>query len=142
MLFSTTVDINAPPERVWAVMVDVERWHEWTPSVTRIERLDTGPLAVGSRLRIHQPKLLPAIWRTTHFDEGRESTWVTHGPGVVVTARHWVEPREGGSRATLSVRFSGPLGLLVGRITKGLNTRYLALEAAGLKRRSELEDRK
>jgi uncharacterized protein YndB with AHSA1/START domain len=28
--FSTQIDINASPERVWAVMSDVERWHVWT----------------------------------------------------------------------------------------------------------------
>ena len=34
--FSVTVDIPAPPDRVWAVIADVERWPEWTPTVTRI----------------------------------------------------------------------------------------------------------
>ena len=39
-VFSTTIDIDAPPARVWQVMSDVERWHEWTPSITSIQRLD------------------------------------------------------------------------------------------------------
>jgi len=36
------VDIAAPPGGVWAVIADVERWPEWTPTVTRLQRLDRG----------------------------------------------------------------------------------------------------
>lgn len=134
--FSTTVDIAAAPERVWAVIADVERWPEWTPSVTRVERLDGGPLAVGSRVRIRQPKLLPVVWQVTELREGQGFIWVTRSPGVRVVARHSVEPAPGGARATLSVQFSGLLARIVARLTRGLNQRYLALEAEGLRGRS------
>jgi uncharacterized protein YndB with AHSA1/START domain len=134
--FSIAVDIAAPPERVWAVMSDVEGWPEWTPNVTRVERLDGGPLVVGSRTRIRQPKLLPAIWQVTELRDGRSFTWITRSPGVRVTARHGVEPAPGGTRATLSLWFSGPLATLVAWVTRGLNQRYLALEAKGLDARS------
>jgi uncharacterized protein YndB with AHSA1/START domain len=134
--FSINVDIAAPPERVWSVMADVERWPEWTPTVTRIERLDQGPLAVGSRARIRQPKLPVAIWEVTELREGRGFTWVTRSPGVRVVATHGVERVGQGTRATLSVEFSGLLGGLVARLTRGLNHRYLALEAQGLRERS------
>jgi uncharacterized protein YndB with AHSA1/START domain len=135
--FSITVKIGASPQRVWAVMSDIERWPEWTPTVRSIQRLDSGPLAPGRRARIRQPKLPPADWQVTALHEGSGFTWVTHGSGVSVTARHAVEAIEGGSRATLSIQFGGVLGPLVGWLTRGLNDRYLSLEAAGLKRRSE-----
>ncbi len=121
--FSITVDIAAPPDRVWAVMTDVERWCEWTPTVTRIERLDRGPLAVGSRARIRQPKLPPAVWQVSDLLEGRSFTWVTRSPGVSVIAKHRVEPAGNGARATLSIRFSGLLGPIVARLTRRLNER-------------------
>ena len=135
--FSLTVDIRATPQRVWAVLSDVEDWPEWTPSVRSVERLDAGPLAVGSRARIRQPKLLPAVWRITSIEKGSAFTWVTRSPGLSVTARHVVEATPDGSRVTLSIRFEGLLAPLVAWLTHRLNNRYLGLEGAGLKRRSE-----
>ena len=70
-------------------------------------------------------------------DEGRGFTWVSRGPGVRVTARHLVEPTTGGSRATLGLEFGGPLGAFLAWATSGINRRYLGMESAGLKRRSE-----
>src|SRR5262249_4702286 len=96
--FSITVEIGASPQRVWAVLSDIERWPEWTPTVRSIQRLDNGPLAPGRRARIRQPKLPPADWQVTALHEGSGFTWVTRSPGVSVTARHAVEAIEGGSR--------------------------------------------
>jgi uncharacterized protein YndB with AHSA1/START domain len=135
--FSIDVDIAAPPERVWPVMFDVERWPEWTATVTEVARLESGPLAGGRRVRIRQPRPLPAVWQVTEINPGRNFTWVTRSPGVVVTARHAVVASSGGTRATLSVEFEGLLGGWVAWLTRRLNNRYLAIEAAGLKKRSE-----
>ena len=130
--FGVTIEIPAPPDRVWAVMADIERWPEWTPTVTQIQRLDRGPLAVGSRARIRQPKLPAATWQVSELQPGCSFSWVMRSPGVCVTGEHRVEPAGRGTRVTLSIRFSGMLGGLVARLTRGLNQRYLALEAKGL----------
>ena len=135
--FRITTDISAPAERVWAVMSDTERWHEWTPSVTSIKRLDHGPFAVGSRLVIRQPKFPPALWKVTAIEPGRGFTSASIGPGLRVIARHSVEPTTSGSKATLSLELQGLLGGVFGRMTKGITERYLAFEATGLKARSE-----
>ena len=63
--FSISTDINAPAERVYEVMADIERWHEWTPSVTSIKRLDSGRFSAGSRALIRQPKFPSALWTVT-----------------------------------------------------------------------------
>jgi uncharacterized membrane protein len=141
--FSTTIDIKAPPQRVWAVLSDIEGWPEWTPSVKSVERLDSGPLVVGTRARLRQPKLRPAIWQITKVERGSSFTWTTRSPGLRVTAHHVIEPVKKGSasRVTLSVEFSGVLSPIVAWLTRSLNERYLGLEAAGLKRRSEQEPR-
>ena len=136
--FQITVEISASPDRVWAVMRDFEKWPEWTPTVTSIRRLDRGPVTVGNRIVIRQPKLPPAKWILTQLDEqGRSFTWITRGPGMTLTARHWVQEQGAGSKATLSIVFSGVLGPLFARLTRKLNDRYLAMEAKGLKERCE-----
>ena len=136
MDFAIAVDVNAPPDVVWSVMRDGERWPEWTPSVTSVEILTPGPLAVGSRARIRQPRFPPAMWTVTEVQD-RSFTWVSRSPGVLVTARHWVEPAALGARAHLSLNFAGLFGPLLGWLTRNINQRYLSLEAAGLKKRSE-----
>jgi uncharacterized membrane protein len=141
--FSTTIEIKAPPQRVWAVLADIEGWPDWTASMTSVERFESGPLSVGTRARLRQPKLRPAIWQITQIEKGSNFTWVTRSLGLTVTGHHLVEPVKKGnaSRVTLTIEFRGLLGPLVAWLTRGLNVHYLALEAQGLKKRSEQEPR-
>lgn len=134
---STTVAIAAPAERVWEVLIDVEKWPQWTETVTSVRRLDDGPLRSGSRAMIDQPKIPRTEYVVTEFEPGRSFTWVATGPGVTTTARHNVEPSPEGSRVTLSVEQRGWLGSVMGRFYRRLTDRYLANEAAGLKSRCE-----
>jgi uncharacterized protein YndB with AHSA1/START domain len=135
--FSQSIDINAPPARVYTIMSDVERWHEWTASIRRVTRRGTGPLAVGQRAIVRQPRFPPALWTVTDVEPGRSFTWVSTAPALRVTATHRVEATPTGSRATLSLNYEGFFGELIARWTRGITTRYVAMEAAGLKRRSE-----
>jgi carbon monoxide dehydrogenase subunit G len=137
MEWSASVVVAAPTDVVWRVLSEVEAWPEWTPSVRSIVRLDPGPLHIGQRLRISQPRFPTTVWRLTELVEGRSFVWRAGGPGARTTASHTVEPDGAGTRVTLSLRQQGPLGLLVGTLTSGLTRRYLELESSGLKRRSE-----
>ena len=134
--FSISIDVDAPASRVFAVMADTERWHEWTPSVTSIRRLDNGPFTVGSRAVIRQPKFPPALWTITEIDQ-RSFTWENRVPGIRVIAHHFAERTTNGSRATLSLRYEGLLGRLIARLCRGITNRYLEMEARGLKARAE-----
>lgn len=135
---SIMVEIEASPERVWEVLTDVERWSEWTETVTQVQRLDDGPLRTGSRAKINQPKIPETEYTVTELEPGRSFTWVATGPGVSTTARHELEALPGGgTRVRLAVEQAGLLGVAMGRFYRGMTDRYLANEAAGLKARCE-----
>jgi ligand-binding SRPBCC domain-containing protein len=49
-----TVDIDAPAERVWAVVQeDTVNAQKWTTNLEKIEKLDAGPPGKGTRYRYH-----------------------------------------------------------------------------------------
>jgi carbon monoxide dehydrogenase subunit G len=141
MHFSITREVDAPPDVVFAVLSEVERWPEWTPTVTEVERVgDAGAtLTLGTRLRIVQPKVPPAEWTVTAVEPGRGFRLVSRAPGATVEANHRADPLGAGDRSkvTLSVTFAGVLGRVVGWMMRDLNNRYLAEEMGGLARRSE-----
>ena len=107
--FMATIDIAAPAQLVYEVYTDVERWPEWAASVTSVERLDQGPLRVGSRARIKQPRLPTTVWEVTEVVTGRSFSWIARSPGVITTASHVVTPPEadGPTRVTASLQQTG-----------------------------------
>lgn len=156
MRLETTVEIDAPPEQVWAILCDVERWPEWTSTVTSAKRLDAGDLAPGSKVRLKQPKLLPAVWEITELEPAASFNWTTKAPGVTTVAEHWLEAiADTGMAATTStddatgsgtatrtrvhgvLTQSGPLASLLRPVLTRLTQRYLDIETAGLKQHAE-----
>lgn len=132
-----TVTIAAAPERVWAVVIDVERWPERIPTVDAVERLDAGPLIVGSRTRLQQPRLPKAVWTVTELADGSSFTWESRSPGITISAGHLVEPHPDGSRLTLEVTVAGPFSRIGWLMTRSLTKRYVATEAASIKEAAE-----
>lgn len=139
MRFQDTIEIAAPALRVFDVWADVEHWPGWTSSVTSVQRLDEGPLRVGSRARVSQPRLPTVVWEVTELAPGESFTWVSGGPGVRTTGRHAVSPADAAGNVTVTATLeqAGPLGPLVGLLTGRLTRRYLRTEAEGLKAHCE-----
>lgn len=138
MITEDSIEIDAPAQLVWQVFSDVERWPEWTPSVTSLVARDGTGLAVGKRFAIKQPGMSKLVWKVTEIDPGSTWTWVQRSPGVQVSARHWVIPQPDGRtlvRQQLDQR--GVLGALIGRLMIKKTRRFLEQEAQGLKARSE-----
>jgi uncharacterized membrane protein len=138
MKFETTIEINAPADAVWDVLQDVERWPEWTQSIDAVELVGGGPLAVGSAVKIRQPRLPLATWTVTDVRPGCAFTWVATAPGVHSTATHEITATGNGAvTARLDLDQRGPLGWLIGTVYGRMTRRYIGMEAAGLKARSE-----
>jgi uncharacterized membrane protein len=138
MKIEQVIEIAAPQDQVWAVMADVERWPEWTPSVKSVERLDKGLLRVGSRARIRQPRLPVAVWTVTVLEPGHFFEWRSPAPGLLSVGGHRVDAAgDGASRVTLSITWSGVLAPVIGLLFGKLSRRYVEMEARGLKRRCE-----
>ncbi|MFI0354683.1 SRPBCC family protein [Actinomadura sp. 9N407] len=133
MRFEITVGIDAAPETIWDLLIDIEHWPRMTASVTQAQRLDDGAFGKGSRVRVDQPKLQPAVWTVTEFEPGRSFVWESRTPGIVTTGAHIVTD----DGVTLSLTQKGAaaplLGLLYGRLIR----RYVTMEAEGLKRLAE-----
>jgi len=138
MITEATIAIDAPATVVWEVFTDTERWHEWTESIRGIRALDGPSIEVGHRFEIAQPRFPKLVWAVTEVEPGRSWTWEQRSPGGVTRATHELVVT---GDATTTVRQvidqRGPVGTLVGRLSRGLTRRYLDLEGQGLKQRSE-----
>jgi uncharacterized protein YndB with AHSA1/START domain len=138
MELSTTIHIDAPPADVWGVLADVSTWPRWTSSVRSVEPITDGPLAVGKRVRMHQPQVAPMTWTVTALDPPRCFTWQSRAPGVRVVARHVLHPeRDGTTTVDLSVQQTGVLSPLFRLLTSRVTDRYLHTEAEELRHASE-----
>jgi uncharacterized membrane protein len=138
MNYQVSISIDAPAERVWAELIDVERWPRYTASMDSLERLDHGPFQLGSRARIKQPGLPPLVWTVTEFQPLHEFTWTITSMGLTTVASHRISANAAASvTLTLSIYRTGFLAPLVDRLYDGLTRRYLEMEAAGMKRACE-----
>jgi uncharacterized protein YndB with AHSA1/START domain len=139
MQFETTVQIDAPVEAVWAALVDVGRWPEWTESMQDVGWLGDDGLRLGARARIKQPGTPALTWTVTELDEGRAFAWEASSAGVTTIGTHVVAGAAGqpGSTLTLGLQQAGALAGLVGALTGARTRRFVQMEADGLKRAAE-----
>ena len=77
---TSRIDVEAPVEHVWEVLREVELWPEWAPTVTSVRRLADGPLAVGSGVRVEQPRIPPTAYVVTEFEPSRSFSSGGHRP--------------------------------------------------------------
>jgi hypothetical protein len=117
------IEIDAPPERVWAVVTDFAAYPEWNPFIRSI----SGALHEGAKLevRIEPPGARAMTFKPTvrAVEASREVRWL--GRLVlpsVFDGEHSlrVEPLDGGrSRFVQSERFTGLIvGLFKGTLAK------------------------
>lgn len=138
MHYITSVLINAKQEVIWKMLSNVVQWNEWTPTVTKVENLDTLELKLGNRYKVYQPKLQPAVWTVTALQPLLNFTWESKAPGMRMVAEHILKPNSNTqTELTLTFAFYGWLGEIVGRLYRATTESYVTTEAQSLKKRAE-----
>jgi Polyketide cyclase / dehydrase and lipid transport len=137
MRWENTVRIDAQAQRVWDLTIDVTAWPSFTPTVTKLDRLDDGPMRVGSSARIKQPGQTAAVWTVTSLVPGREFAWQTKRMGVTMTGSHVVEGTASGCRNTLAIELTGPGARPFGLLFGALMRKAIATENAALKTKAQ-----
>ena len=118
MRWSHSVSIDAPADVVRALTTDVAGWPRLSPTMQSVQRLDEGPLRVGSSARIKQPGQRVAVWTVTRLEPGREFSWHTVRRGRTTTGTHRVTPEGAGCRNTLEIEMDGPLAPVLGLVMR------------------------
>jgi carbon monoxide dehydrogenase subunit G len=118
MRFESSIDINAPAKKVWALIDRLEEWPQWMPSIKKIERVSKGPLTVGSQLSVTaNVSGLTVTLLMTIMEFVPERTVVMQGKamGTNLTRFYSLEPVNGKTKVTIGGDVSGALAWLACR---------------------------
>jgi len=104
--------IDADPERVWDVLIDVDAWPSWGPSL-RAARLDDGGrrLTAGATGRVTTVGGVEVPFSVTDYEDGVSWAWDV---GRVTATTHRIAPAAGGgAEVTFGVPWWAPPYLVV-----------------------------
>ena len=115
----TSIDIAAPPERVWALATDPNCLSEWVTIHRRLHGHDEGPLRRGYAMEqtLHLRGVnFKVHWELVSYDAGHHAEWHGRGPARShAETEYRLTPVEGGTRFDYRNEFTAPLGPL-GRV--------------------------
>src|SRR5581483_7138422 len=92
---TASIEIDAPPERVWDVVMDPERLGEWVTIHRKL--LSHSDTAMAKVLCIHHVNF-HVNWELASATRPREATWKGRGPArSKAETAYRLEPRDGGT---------------------------------------------
>lgn len=107
-----SMDMPHPPERVWALMQDYDRWIEYAPMVIRVDVLHAGDKEGNGLLRRVIYKMPfgrqgSALELVTEVEAARGYTYtmISRDPGNDQTGRLRLEPTANGTRLHFEERY-------------------------------------
>ena len=110
-VYETSVHIDAPPERIWEIVGDLGRSHEWAGSsqVKSMSKTTEGPVGVGTKYMAQEKILVPfkAESEIVAYEPERCIAWTARPVGPNVSPHRWafiLTPENGGTRLTHQVR--------------------------------------
>jgi carbon monoxide dehydrogenase subunit G len=118
MRFESSIEINAPATKVWALVDRLEEWPQWMPSIKKIERTSKESLTVDSKLFVTAKvsrltvRLLMTI---TKFVPERSVVLEGKALGTKLIRFYTLEPLNGKTKVTIGGDVSGALAWLARR---------------------------
>lgn len=102
---TVSIDIGAPPARVWSLLTDAPTFPQWNSTVTRI----TGDISLGEELKIQVP-ISDRVFKVkvSEFVPERSMTWRDGAAPMFQGVRTYrLETIGSSTRFTMSERFAG-----------------------------------
>ena len=119
-----SIEVAAPPERIWPLLVEPDNVLKWYPTLSRYEYEDAGKRGPGAR--VYAEEKASGMLMKLHFEiadwvENRAlSLHMTSATGVKGYDQRWaVEPLPAGSRFSFEEHVElpyGVLGRLIGKV--------------------------
>ena len=116
------IEAACPPERVWAVLADLEAVQHYNPTVRTAAVRGTRRTGVGAERVCDLHPGGRVVERVTHWEDGRAVGLEVAESGWPIRYMHWVtriEPKGAGARITQRLEYApkyGPLGWLLDKL--------------------------
>ena len=117
MRVQETIEIAAPPERIWPFFVEPDRVLQWYSTFRKFEYSGDSRSGVGTPLYIEEQAMGPLMkmnFEVTQWKENEElALRLVSGSGVKAYEHQWsLEPAASGSRFTFMEQIEFPYGVL------------------------------
>lgn len=114
--FSTRIDIQAPADKIWRILVDLPRWPQWNATVERT----VGNIERGAKVTVFVKQSPGRAFplRVTVFDVPRRMVWAGGLPlGLFQGTRVYELTTAAADASVFSMRenYTGPLAALIAR---------------------------
>ena len=103
-----SVDIEAPPEQIWALLTRPEEMTRWNSTLTSIE----GNIELGGTVRMQVPEAPGRTFKVkiTRFVPNQEMVWRDGNPVMFLGVRTYLLTRApAATRFQMTESFSGPM---------------------------------
>lgn len=119
------ITIDAPPEKVWKMVLDPDRLDEWVTIVKKVESADSGPPREGMKMQqtlVLRGAPFKVKWELTECRENEFVRWEGRGPArsVAVTEYTLTQNDDGGTDFHYVNEFKAPGGPLGKAASKAL----------------------
>jgi carbon monoxide dehydrogenase subunit G len=113
---NASIEIAAPPEAVWDVVMDPARLGDWVTIHRRLLKAPSGPPRAGDEMEqtiCIRGANFRVSWELAECDAPRRAVWTGRGPARSrARTEYRLSSRDGGTRFDYANEFKAPLGPL------------------------------